>query len=186
MLGSKYAGRTKMKLTLACAVIIAAMTLEAATVLAVRPDECEQQRAQYPKVWNDVSGETAIFDCISHYSGALRIKIGDTGGAQRTMMSIVPLTHDSKGVQAEDPSRRVYRIWLDDEQVNRLKTGKYFATIVRKQGSCWIRGDLNGDPIFFLDNAASTPDGPGIGAFYNKAPRISAFKGDAYTCEAIK
>ena len=122
-----------MKLTLACAVIIAAMTLEAATVLAVRPDECEQQRAQYPKVWNDVSREKAIFDCISHYSGALRIKIGDTDGAQRTLLSIVPLAHDGKGVLAEDPSRPVYRIWLDEEQLNRLKTGKYFATIVRNR-----------------------------------------------------
>ena len=175
-----------MKLTLACAVIIAAMTLEAATVLAVRPDECEQQRAQYPKVWNDVSREKAIFDCISRYSGALRIKIGDTDGAQRTLLSIVPLAHDGKGVLAEDPSRPVYRIWLDEEQLNRLKTGKYFATIVRKQGSCWIRGNLNGDPVFFLDNAASTPDSPGISAFYNKSPRTSAFKGDAYTCESIK
>jgi hypothetical protein len=75
---------------------------------------------------------------------------------------------------------------LDEEQFNRLKTGKYFATIVRKQDSCWIRGDLNGGSIFFLDNAPSTPDGPGAGAFYNKSPRFSAFKSDAYTCEAIK
>jgi len=175
-----------MKPKLACAVIVAAMTLDVATALAVRPNECELQRARYPAVWNDVSKERGLYDCISHYSGALRIKIGDTDGAQRTLMSIVPLRHEGKGVFSEDPSRRIYRIWLDKKQLNRLMTGEYFATIVRKQGSCWIRGDLNGDPIFFLDNAPSTPESPGIGAFYNNSPRTSAFKGDAYTCEATK
>ena len=39
---------------------------------AVAPDECEEQRMQYPKDWNNVSKEKPLFDCSSHYSGALR------------------------------------------------------------------------------------------------------------------
>src|SRR4029077_7714252 len=81
----------------------------------------------------------------------------------------------------EDPSRGVYRIWLDKEQLDRLKAGRYFATIVRREGSCWIRGNLEKDPIFLLDNADPAPDTPDAGSFYNQAPRISAFPGDAST-----
>ncbi len=180
-------GTTYMKLKLAWVITIALAMVKPTTSYAVRPDECEQQRAQYPKVWTDVSKEKALYDCLSHYSGALRIKIGETDESQRTMMSIVPLWYErwyeGRGAFSEAPEQGVYRIWLDEEQLTRLKAGKYFATVVRKEVSCWIRGDLNGDAIFFLDNASTTADRPGIGAFYNKSPRISAFKGDSYSCK---
>ena len=57
---------------------------------------------------------------------------------------------------------------------------------MRTQESCWIRGDLSGDPVFFMDNADAQADGPDAGAFYNRAPRISVFKGASYTCAPVK
>ncbi len=152
---------------------------------AVRPDECEQQRKLYPAVWADVSREQALFDCASHYSGALRIKLGPTDRAGRAIMSLVPLKQSGE-TAVEDPSSGVYRIWLDKEQIARLKAGKYFATIVRREGSCWIRGSLDKDPIFLLDTADPRPDTPDAGSFYNQAPRMSAFDGDAYECKPVK
>jgi hypothetical protein len=101
---------------------------------AIRPDECEQQRKLYPAVWADVSQEQPLFDCASHYSGSLRIKLGATDRGGRTLMSLVPL-QGSGPAAVEDPSRGVYRIWLDKEQLDRLKAGRYFATIVRRESS---------------------------------------------------
>ena len=49
-----------------------------------------------------------------------------------------------------------------------------------------LRGDLSGDPVFFMDNANPQPDSPDGSAFYNKAPRTSVFKGATYTCEPVK
>lgn len=43
--------------------------LAAGPTAAVAPDECEQQRAMFPKDWNDVSKERRLFVCHSHYSG---------------------------------------------------------------------------------------------------------------------
>ena len=152
---------------------------------AVRPDECEQQRKLYPEVWADVSQEQPLLDCSSHYSGWLRVKLGATEPGGRTLMSLVPLRWSGE-TAVEDPARGVFRIWLDREQVDRLKAGKYFATIVRREGSCWIRGNLEKDPIFLLDTADPAPDTPDAGSFYNQAPRMSAFEGDAYTCRPVK
>jgi hypothetical protein len=42
------------------------------------------------------------------------------------------------------------------------------------------------DLVFFLDAANPESDSADTGSFYNKAPRISAFLGDAFDCEAIK
>ena len=152
---------------------------------AVRPDECEQQRALYPAAWADVSQEQALFDCASHYSVWLRVKFGATEPGGRTLMSLVRLKWFGQ-TALEDPASGVYRIWLDREQVDRLREGKYFATIVRREGSCWIRGNLDKDPIFLLDTADPAPDTPDAGSFYNQAPRSSAFEGDAYTCRPVK
>jgi hypothetical protein len=152
---------------------------------AVRPDECEQQRKLYPEVWADVSQEQALFECSSHYAGSLRVKLGAADAAGRALMSLVPLKWFGQ-TALEDPASGVYRIWLDREQVDRLKAGKYFATIVRREGSCWIRGNLDKDPIFLLDQADPPADTPDSGAFYNQAPRLSAFEGDAYTCRPVK
>jgi hypothetical protein len=152
---------------------------------AVRPDECEQQRKLYPAVWADVSREKTLFDCSSHYSGALRIKLGPTDRAGRAIMSLVPLKRSGESA-VEDPSSGVYRIWLDKEQLARLRAGRYFATIVRKESSCWIRGSLEGAAIFLLDEADPRPDTRDAGSFYNQAPRMSAFGGDAYECKPVK
>ncbi len=94
---------------------------------AVRPDECEQQRKLYPEVWADVSHEQALFDCASHYAGSLRIKLGPPDPAGRALMSLVPLKWFGQ-TALEDPASGIFRIWLDKEQVERLKAGKYFAT----------------------------------------------------------
>jgi hypothetical protein len=170
-----------MRLILGLALLIFGTT----AAVAVRPDECEQQRAQYPKNWSDVSHEQALFDCSSHYSGGIRVKIGASDSRGRTLFSLVPLTQGGTA-PVEDTSKIIYRIWLDKEQLKRLKDGKYFATILRKEESCWIRGDLDKDEVFFMDNADPPSDGPDAGSFYNKAPRLSVFQGDAYDCKAVK
>lgn len=165
--------------------IFLALTLRTAGAVAL--DECEQQRAQYPKNWNDVSKEKGVFDCNSHYAGAMRVKIGPRDSGGRTLISLVALKRTNDGV-VEDTTRTVYRIWLDREQMQRLQDGKYFATIVRSEKSCWIRGDLEEDSIFFMDNASPPSDGlrEGAGSFYNKAPRFGVFQDNAYACEATK
>ena len=170
-----------MRLILALSLLIFATT----AAVAVSPDECEQQRAQYPKNWTDVSHEQALFDCSSHYSGGIRVKIGASDSRGRTLFSLVPLTQGGTA-PVEDTSKIIYRIWLDKEQLKRLKDGKYFATILRKEESCWIRGDLDKDEVLFMDNANPPADGPDAGSFYNKAPRLSVFQGDAYDCKAVK
>ena len=97
----------------------------------------------------------------------------------------MPLTQGGTS-PTEDTSKIIYRIWLDKEQLKRLKDGKYFATILWKEESCWIRGDLDKDEVLFMDNANPPADGPDAGSFYNKAPRLSVFQGDAYDCKAVK
>jgi hypothetical protein len=158
--------------------------------LAVRPDECEQQRAQYPRDWNDVSNEKPLFICTSHYGGAVKVTIGKAADEGRWLMSVVPV--EGNDAQAKQKSGEdVYRIWLDREQLRHLKAGKYFATVLRQQNSCWIRGSLSSDhsdsTIFFMDNSDPAPDDPAkAGSFYNKAPRFSVFHGNAYDCKSIK
>ena len=165
--------------------------LIASPAKAIRPDECEQQRAAFPKEWNDVSKEKPLFFCWSHYSGAFKVTLGAGDKDGRRLMSLVTLTGSEKKAK-QDTSKDVFRIWLDKEQARRLEEGKYFATIVRQKGSCWIRGALSGpddgdsDSVFFLDMANPKPDRPDAGSFYNKAPRFSIFHGDSYECEAIK
>jgi len=172
-----------MRTTLAVVLLIFTATIAG----AVDPNECKLQRMQYPKNWKDVANETALFDCRSHYGGSLRVKVGETDDDDRTLISLVPLKESDAGV-IEDASKTIFRIWLDKEQTHRLKEGSYFATIVRKETSCWIRGDLSKDPVFFMDNVDPAADGlrPGAGSFYNKAPRFSVFQGNSYECRAIK
>jgi hypothetical protein len=152
---------------------------------AIRPDECEQQRALFPKEWNDVGKEKPLFFCWSHYSGAFRVTFGTADDKGRRLMSLVPLERNEAKAK-QDASKDVFRIWLDKDQIRRLQEGKYFATVVRQKESCWIRGDLSGDSVFFLDGANPDSDSPDAGSFYNKAPRFSVFRGDSYSCEAIK
>ncbi len=181
-------GTRHMRAIMSAAVV---SMLIASPAVAIRPDECEQQRALFPKEWNDVSKEKPLFFCWSHYSGAFKVTLGAADDKGRRLMSLVPLErNDAKAKQ--DTSKDVFRIWLDKEQIRRLQEGKYFATIVRQKESCWIRGALSGpddgkeDSVFFLDGANPKSDGPDAGSFYNKAPRFSVFQGDSYDCEAIK
>ena len=190
--GSIVAGRSCGSTTVATIMSAAVVSmLIASPAVAIRPDECEQQRALFPKEWNDVSKEKPLFFCWSHYSGAFKVTLGAADDKGRRLMSLVPLErNDAKAKQ--DTSKDVFRIWLDKEQIRRLQEGKYFATIVRQKESCWIRGALSGpddgkeDSVFFLDGANPKSDGPDAGSFYNKAPRFSVFQGDSYDCEAIK
>ena len=150
---------------------------------AFAPDGCEQQRAQYPANWNDTAREKPLFTCTSHYGAPYRLKLGESDSAGRTLMSVVPLSRPGLVEKRED----VLRIWLDRDQKTRLLDGKYFGTILRKETSCWIRGDLSDDVVFFMDNAKPPADEPDkAGEFYNKAPRFSVFGSNAYSCEPVK
>jgi len=153
---------------------------------AIRADECEQQRALYPENWNDVSKAKALFRCQSHYAGALLVSIGTPDESGRSVMNLVPIESGDAIKPMIDAEHPVHRIWLDADQTRRLMEGTYFGTVVRKEDSCWIRGDLSDDPIFFMDNAETPADSSEASAFYNKAPRISSFKGQAYICEPIE
>jgi hypothetical protein len=113
--------------------------LMASPAEAIRPDECEQQRALFPKEWNDVSNEKPLFFCWSHYSGAFKVTLGTADDKGRRLMSLVPLERNEAKAK-QDTSKDVFRIWLDKEQSHRLQEGKYFATVVRQKESCWIRG----------------------------------------------
>src|SRR5262245_35466537 len=80
-------GETTMRFPGGGVAAIGSMTVLLAAVAAahaIRPDECEQQRALYPAVWADVSREQPLFDCASHYAGSLRIKLGPTDASGRT------------------------------------------------------------------------------------------------------
>jgi hypothetical protein len=101
-------------------------------------------------------------------------------------MSLFPVENDDPTKLRLDEEHAVHRIWLDADQTRRLREGRYFATVVRTQESCWIRGDMSGDPVFFMDSAEAPSDSDGAGAFYNKAPRVTAFKGGSYHCEPFK
>ena len=65
---------------------------------AIRSDECEQQRALFPKEWNDVSKEKPLFFCWSHYSGAFKVTLGTADDKGRRLMSLVPLERNDAKV----------------------------------------------------------------------------------------
>src|SRR5438067_10620146 len=90
--------------------------LLASPALAIRPDECEQQRALFPKDWNDVTKEKPLCYCWSHNSGALRFTLGAVDDKGRRLLSLVPLEEQRANVK-QDKSKDVFRIWLDKEQV---------------------------------------------------------------------
>jgi hypothetical protein len=164
---------------------IALMVVATARASAFAPDGCEQQRKQYPANWNDTSAEKKLFICESQ-AGHYFVKTGATDAAHRTLMSLVPFSRTNAGSIAET-GQDVRRIWLDKEQADRLSAGKYMATIVRKEDSCWIRGDLSDDVVFLMDNAHPRPDNPGeAGEFYNKAPRFSVLGSDYLSCEPVR
>jgi hypothetical protein len=172
--------------SLALAALLLAVLAAGHAAVAVREDECEQQRADYPKDWNDVVKAEPLFRCQSHYEGTLLVSIGTPDETGRSLMNLVPIEPEGAIKLKLDDAHQVHRMWLDADQTRRLREGRYFASVVRTQESCWIRGDLSGDPVFFMDNADAKADSPDAGVFYNKAPRIGAFKGASYTCEPVK
>jgi hypothetical protein len=166
---------------LAIALVVAAT----AQARAFAPDGCEQQRKQYPAKWNDTSAEKTLFTCESQ-QGRFYVKIGATDAAGRTLMSLVPFSRNNAGVK-EETGQDVLRIWLDKEQTRRLRDGKYFASVVRKEDSCWIRGSIGEDVMFLMDNAHPPEDDPGAaGYFYNKAPRFTVLGTGFVNCEPFK
>lgn len=176
-------GRNVWTSVLVVASALVALAVSVPSALAVAPDECEKQRARFPSNWNDVSAETPIHLCRSHYAGVLQVRLGAPDAAGRRPMSLVPMRGGERKELTRDPERKIRRIWLDADQAKRLREGRYFATVVRAEESCWIRGDLSDDVVFFIDAADPPSDEDGVGAFYNKAPRIGVFEGNAYTCE---
>jgi hypothetical protein len=175
-----------MKRLVILAAANAILFLNVSSSLAIRPDECEQQRATYPKNWNDVSKDRALFKCQSRYFGPLTIRLGAPDNKGRSLMSLVPVGRDDDIKTNTDSEHAIHRMWLDSDQARRLKEGQYFGTVVRTENSCWVRGDLSGDPVFLMDNTDPPADSQDASAFYNKAPRVSSFKGQAFFCEPIK
>lgn len=167
----------------AVATVFVALAAAVSGARAVAPDECEKQRARYPANWDDVSAETPLHLCRSHYAGVLQVRLGPPDAAGRRPMSLVPMRGGERKELTRDPEGKIRRIWLDADQARRLREGRYFATVVRAEPSCWIRGDLSDDVVFFIDAADPPSDEDGVGAFYNKAPRIGVFEGNAYSCE---
>jgi hypothetical protein len=98
-------------------------------------------------------------------------------------MSLIPFSRSNSGA-IEEGAENVLRIWLDEEQAGRLRGGKYFATIVRKEDCCWIRGNMSEDIVFLMDNKRPSEDKPGeAGSFYNTAPRFSVPGSRYVSCE---
>ena len=171
---------------LSLAALLLAVLAAGNSARAVPEDVCEQQRALYPKEWNDVLAAKALYRCQSKYEGAMLVSVGTPDDSGRVIMNLAPIESQGKPKLRLDEEHAVYRIWLDAAQMRRLREGTYFATVVRKEDSCWIRGDMSGDPVFFMDNGYVQSDDPNNSPFYNKAPRVSAFKGASYTCERVE
>jgi hypothetical protein len=169
------------RIALAIALVVGATTAAA----AFAPDGCEQQRKQYPEKWNDTSTERKLFICESQ-RGRYYVKMGATDAARRTLISLVPFTRSNTG-EITETGQNVLRIWLDKEQTARLRDGKYMATIVRREDSCWIRGSIDHDVVFLMDNARPREDNPKVaGSFYNKAPRFTVLGSDYLPCDLVK
>ena len=166
-----------MRFRAALAVLLAIGATQPAAAFSLHG--CDQQRHQYLANWNDTSRERTLFTCSSHYGANFRIKIGKPDGHGHTMMSLVLLARPG----TSEAKHGILRVWLDREQADRLRAGRYPATVLRQKNSCWIRGDLDRGAVFFLDNARPAADNKErAGAFYNKAPRFSVYNGNAYDC----
>jgi hypothetical protein len=153
---------------------------------AVSGTECEDQRAFYPKDWKDTSDQKVILECKVSQSPPVFVKIGKPDRRGLTPVSVIPHGMDEKGnSDLADP--KVLRIWLDAEQTKRLKAGRYFATVLRDEEACFIRGHVaDGGTIFFIDGANPKSDYADKGSFYNKAPRFGVMGTDMIECKAAR
>jgi hypothetical protein len=147
---------------------------------------CEQQRAQYPKNWNDVSQDKPLLHCWIRGDN-WKVRLGEPNSAGRSMLSLVRMRWiDPTTILREDSSFGVSRAWLDSEQAQRLKQGGYFATVIREDDeTCWDDGEHKQRSVFFMDNTDDPPDRSDAGSFYNKAPRFGVFGGALY-CKPVK
>jgi hypothetical protein len=165
---------------------LAMLAMTARFAWAVSATECEDQRAFYPKDWNDTSDQTLILECKVSQAPPVFVKIGKPDAQGRTPMSVVPDGMDEKS-KSDDSEAKVYRIWLDAEQAKRVRAGKYFATVLRDEKACFIRGHVeNGGMVFFIDGANPRSDSDDKGSFYNKAPRFGVMGSDMIECKARK
>lgn len=148
--------------------------------LAFPEDGCEKQRALFPAEWADVSKEKPRYLCEGK-GQRLRVSTGTPDEAGRVPMSLAEIIREG----GEEQVGTVWRIWLDAEQERRLTDGRFFATLVRAETACWIRGyvDPEASAVFLMDNAKPPPDGPDAGMFYNKAPRFSFFLSTSMQCQ---
>ena len=107
---------------------------------AVRPDECEQQRAAFPKEWNDVSKEKPVFFCSSHYSGAFKVTLGAGDKDGRRLMSLVQLflfhRYKVDSVHFVTPTEDNQR------QAEGMKALGFFGSVVQEVGEI-IVADVN-------------------------------------------
>ena len=113
--------------SLALAALLLAVLAAGHAAVAVREDECEQQRADYPKDWNDVLKAKPLFRCQSHYEGALLVSIGTPDETGRSIMNLVPIEPEGAIKLKLDDAHQVHRMWLDADQTRRLREGRYFA-----------------------------------------------------------
>jgi hypothetical protein len=111
---------------------LVALTVLPAAGRAVSADACEEQRAQFPKDWLDVSRETPLFDCRGHY---VRFRI--TIGRPRRGRTPVALR------VADDPPR-TYRALVPQMDVEALRAGRHVDLLLGSEDSCFIRGQQSG------------------------------------------
>ncbi len=143
---------------------------------------CDEQRAQYPRDWQDVSNHRPLFTCQQR-GASWRVRLGEPATDGRSMMSLVSMRWiEQEQSYREDSSVEVHRAWLDGEQARRLKEGRYFATAMRNEDACWTDGTLKDGQLFFMDAAHPPQDRKDAGNFYNKAPRFGLF-GQPVHCE---
>jgi hypothetical protein len=163
---------TVLKISLRLLTGLAALTALASPSFSFEADGCEKQRAQYPKRWNDVSKEKALFNCAASDGSRLNVRLGASDGNGRTLISVTATPNGA----AEDQPQGVFRMGLDRDQTERIKKAEYFATVVRSEKACWIRSIDHETVAFFMDQT------PSVHPVDDSISRVSLFGQTAYTC----
>ena len=114
-----------------------AATLFISPAVAMPADQCENERASYPKNWKSVANEKLLLSCHGHY---VRLKIYLTPGKDELLLTVVTDDKD------------VYRTHLTKARADRLKeqAGIY---ILNSEKTCFVRGGFNNPAVLsFIDN----------------------------------
>ncbi len=120
--------------SLALAALLLAVLAAGHAAVAVREDECEQQRADYPKDWNDVLEAEPLFRCQSHYEGTLLVSIGTPDESGRSIMNLVPIEPEGAAQAAgSTTSTRCTACGSTPTRRGACREGRYFATVVRTE-----------------------------------------------------